>query len=186
MRNIVASLSLAILASGVALTCQVANAETYTQKTIEQGPAQVVDSWMQPTVTRERAIRNADGDVSHTVEEPLIMERHERVVVPSTETTTTTNVVQPPPTVVRTEKQSYSATQKTSVAPVRKKYVAKKRTKARHVAYRKAPKKRYVAQKVNKVVEEKVITQPAVIEQTEQSVHKETLIERRDPALELN
>ncbi|MBX3073547.1 hypothetical protein KF913_06460 [Candidatus Obscuribacterales bacterium] len=185
MRNIIAGLSLAILASGVALTCQVANAETYTQKTVEQGPAQVVDSWMQPTVTRSRAIRDADGDVSHTVEEPLIMERHERVVVPTTETTTTTNVVQPPPAVVRTEKQTYTATTRTS-APVKKKYVAKKRTKARHVAHRKAPKKRYVAQRTNKVVEEKVVTQPTVIEQTEQSVHKETLIERRDPALDLN
>jgi hypothetical protein len=146
---------------------------------------------MQPTVVRSRAIKDADGTVSHTVEEPLIMERHERVVVPTTETTTTTNVIQPPPTVVRTEKQAvstYSATKK-AVAPARakKKYVARKSSKPRAVAHRKVRAKRnVVAQKVNKVVEEEVITQPTVIEQTEQSVHKETLIERRDPALELN
>lgn len=186
MRNIVVSLSLAILASGVALTCQSAVAETYTEKTIEQGPAQVVDSWMQPTVVRSRAIKDADGDVSH-VEEPLIMERHERVIVPTTETTKTTNVYQQP-SVVRTEKQqvSYTATKK-AAAPARakKKYVARKKSKPRAVAHKQRAKRNYVAQKVN-VTEEKVVRNPTVIEQTEQSVHKETLIERRDPALELH
>jgi len=183
MRNFVVSLSVAILASGLALSSQPANAQSYTYKQVEQGPGVVVDSWMQPTVVRSRAIKDGDGNVSHTVEEPLIMERHEKVIVPTTETTTTTNVIQQP-TVVRTEKQvAYKTTKSRQVSSTRpkKRYVARKRSKPRAVAQRRAPKRSYVAQKV---VEER-IEKPTVIEQTEQSVHKETLIERRHPALDL-
>ncbi len=192
MKKIVMSYTLAILASGAAFMCQPATAETesITVRQVEQGPATVVDSWMQPTVVRSRAIKDADGTTAATVEEPLIMERHERVLVPETETTTTTSV-EKQPTVVRTEKQavSYRSTT-TTAAPAKKRHVVRhvahrhyRKAKPHTVARRPVRKNNFVASKTT--VEERVES-PTVIQQTEQRVQKEKIIERRDPALDYN
>ncbi len=179
MNYLVASLSIAILASGAAFAAP-ALADTYTYKQVDQGPAVVLDSWMQPTVMRTRAIRDSDGSTT-TVEEPLVMERHERVVVPETETTTTTNVI--PSTEIRTEQRqlvSYGTSSPAKKRPHAKKKVAIK--KPQTVAYpARQPRQGYVAQKVV----EQHITHPTVVEETATSVHKETVIERRHPALDL-
>ena len=183
MNKIVLSYTLALVATGAAFLCQPANADSVTvEKQVEQGPATVVDSWMQPTVVRNRAIKDADGTTSVTVQEPLIMERHEKVVVPEVETTTTTSVSKEP-TVVRTEKQAVSY-KSTTVAPPKKKRVIRhhRRAKSHTVARKPVRKSNYVA---TKTVEERV-EQPTVIQQTQQSVKKETVIERRDPALDYN
>lgn len=187
MKKIVMSYTLAILASGTAFMCQSATAETesVTVKQVEQGPATVIDSWMQPTVVRSRAIKDADGTTAATVEEPLIMERHERVVVPQTETTTTTSV-EKQPTVVRTEKQAVSYKTTTTAVPAKKRHVAHRhyrKAKPHTVARRPVRKSNFVA--TNTTIDEKVES-PTVIQQTEQRVQKEKIIERRDPALDYN
>lgn len=184
MKSIFLSYTLAILASSAAFVCQPASAETdtVTVKQVEQGPAMVVDSWMQPTVVRTRAIKDADGTTSQTVQEPLIMERHERVVVPETETTTTTSVERKP-TVVRTEQRavSYRATSK---APAKKRHTARRYRKAKpHAVATRRPAKKQNIVATKTTVEERVES-PTVIEQTEQRVLKEKVIERRHPALE--
>lgn len=189
MKKVFMSYTLAILASGAAYMCQPAAAETesVTVRQVEHGPATVVDSWMQPTVVRTRAIKDSDGTTAATVEEPLVMERHERVVVPEMETTTTTSVSKQP-TVVRTENRSVAYRATTTTAP------AKKRRSVRHVAhhYRRAKphtvahrpvRRNFVASRTT--VEERV-EQPTVVQQTEQRVEKERIIERRDPALDYN
>jgi hypothetical protein len=189
MKKIVLSYTLAIVASGAAFMCQPAAADTdsITVRQVEQGPATVVDSWMQPTVVRSRAIKDADGTTSQTVEEPLIMERHERVVVPETETTTTTSVEKKQPTVVRTEQRAVSY-RATTAAPVKKKrHVVRHHRKAKShtVARRPVRKRNFVAAKTT--VQERVEVQsPTVIEQTESRVLKEKVIERRHPALDYN
>lgn len=189
MKKIVMSYSLAILASGTAFMCQPANADsdTVTVKQVEQGPATVVDSWMQPTVVRSRAIKGADGTTSQTVEEPLVMERHERVVVPETETTTTTSV-EKQPAVIRTEKQAVSYRATTTTTPAKKRHYVRhsrhhRRAKPHTVARRPVRKSNFVASTTT--VEQRVES-PTVVQQTEQRVQKEKIIERRDPALDYN
>ncbi|MDZ4837287.1 MAG: hypothetical protein SGJ27_26170 [Candidatus Melainabacteria bacterium] len=186
MKNIVLSYTLAILASGAAFVCcQPADADTVTVKEVNQGPATVIDSWMQPTVVRTRAIKDADGTTSQTVQEPLIMERHERVVVPEVETTTTTSVNKQP-TVVQTERQaiSYKAATTTTAKPAKKRAVRRhyRRAKPHTVARRPVKKRSFVA---TKTVEQRVES-PTVVERTEQTVQKERVIERRHPALDYN
>ena len=61
-----------------------AQAQTEVRFTQYQGEPQVLDSWMQPKITRTREITNAAGEIER-VEEPLVLERHERVLVPTTE-----------------------------------------------------------------------------------------------------
>ena len=101
--------------------------QTTVQEVTETGPAQVVDSWMEPKIVRTKEIKDQDGNTT-VVNEPLVQERHEKVVVPTNKTTFTTTVHQEPAVVKTVERQYISH------AP--KKTVKKKVRKARKVAYR--------------------------------------------------
>lgn len=168
--------ALTILISVSQQTAVVAADQTTVQEVIEKGPAQVVDSWMEPKLVRSREVKDADGNTT-VINEPLIQERHEQVVVPTSKTTVTTTVHQEP-AVIKTEKRLVSQAPK-------KKAVKKRAYKSRKVAAKPKPKKRqYVA--LREVVREEV--KPAtttVIQQTEQSQGIEETYERRHPALEI-
>jgi len=64
-----------------------AQAEVIESTTETQKPAQVIDSYMKPTVSREKSVTTSDGTTEKTVE-PLIQERQERVIVPTEKVTT--------------------------------------------------------------------------------------------------
>ena len=171
---------LALVAIGFAFTIPLrAQADqTIIQRDITQGPAAVTDSWMEPAYERVKQSTDADGN-THVVREPIIMERHERVVVPYSEQRTTTTVVNQPVVETKTE---YRA------RPVYKKKVAyKKRVTAykprkavriaRHI--RRAPSNLIAVKTTRK------IAQPTIIQRTDH-FHQENLIyDRRHPALDM-
>ncbi len=150
--------------------------QTTVQEVIEKGPAQVVDSWMEPKIVRTREVKDSDGNTT-VINEPLIQERHEQVIVPTNKSTVTTTIHQEP-AVIKTEKRVISQ------VPVKRSVKKKRVYKPRKVAYKPKPKKHtYVA--ARQVVREEV--KPAtttVIQQTEQSSVEESY-ERRHPALEI-
>lgn len=138
--------------------------QTTVQEVTETGPAQVVDSWMEPKIVRTKEVTDKDGNTT-VVNEPLVQERHEKVVVPTNKTTFTTTVHQEPAVVKIVERQYVSN------AP--KKAVKKKVRKARKVAY-----------KPNIVRQEVVPAQTTVIQRTD-TEGREEIYERRHPALEI-
>lgn len=154
--------------------------QTTVQEVIEKGPAQVVDSWMQPKLVRTREVKDADGNTT-VINEPLIQERHEQVVVPTNKTTVTTTVHQEPAVVKTTEKRVISQ------APAKRTVKKKRYHRPRKVAYTyKAPVKKHTYVAARQVVKEEV--QPAtttVIQQTETSAGVDETYERRHPALEI-
>lgn len=85
--------ALTILISVSAQAQLVAADQTTVQEVIEKGPAQVVNSWMEPKLVRTREVKDSDGNTT-VINEPLIQERHEQVVVPTNKTTVTTTVIQ--------------------------------------------------------------------------------------------
>lgn len=179
MKRFVLGFTIAAVAVGACFTNQLpASADTVVEERTEQGPAQVLDSWMEPSVVRTREVKTEGGE-SAVIHEPLIMERHERVVMPTTETRTTTTVTPPSERVV--EKQVVVA-KKTSASfhRAKKKVTHKRHARKRHVAYRK-PVRKFVAQRSV----ERVETRPATIEQTEQTVERSVIYERKHPALDL-
>jgi len=172
---------LAIVAISFAFTIPLrAEADhTVVQRDITQGPAAVMGSWMEPAYERVRETTDAEGNVRQT-REPIIMERHERVVVPISEQRTTTTVVNKP--VVK--QTTYHASR-----PVYKKRVAYKK---KAVAY----KPRYKATKVARSVRRKPtnliavktvrrVEQPAVIQRTEHFEQENLIYDRRHPALDM-
>lgn len=138
--------------------------QTTVQEVTETGPAQVVDSWMEPKIVRTKEVTDKDGNTT-VVNEPLVQERHEKVVVPTNKTTFTTTVHQEPAVVKIVERQYVSN------AP--KKAVKKKVRKARKVAY-----------KPNIVRQEVVPGQTTIIQRTD-TEGREEIYERRHPALEI-
>jgi len=151
-----------------------ANADqTTVQEVTQTGPAQVVDSWMEPKIVRTKEIKDADGNTT-VVKEPIIQERQEKVVVPTNKTTFTTTVHQEP-AVVKTVERHY-------VAAAPKKAVKKKVRKARRVAYKPKP-KRYVA--AREVVRQEVVpAETRVIQHTDVQDRTDVYV-RPDPALEI-
>ena len=153
---------------------------TIVQRDITQGPAVVTGSWMEPAYERVRETTDAEGNTRQT-REPIIMERHERVVMPISEQRTTTTVVNKP--VV--EQTTYRATR-----PVYKKRVAYKR---RAVAYKKP---RYKATQVARSVRRRPsnliavktvrrVERPTVIQRTEHYEQENLIYDRRHPALDM-
>ncbi|MBP9089609.1 hypothetical protein KBI23_01180 [bacterium] len=142
----------------------------------------VIDSWMQPSVTRTKSVTSSDGSVEKTVE-PMIMERHEAVVVPTEAKVTTTTSVTP----AQVTQVTNSAAVKTAVvktAVVRKAPVV---TKKRYVkrAYRRTPRRQQVA--VRHTAQTKtVVVRPQIIQQRQTIEQKSVLITRPDPALKFN
>jgi hypothetical protein len=147
-----------------------------TTETI-QSPPQVIDSYMKPTVTQTKTVTENDGTV-HTSTAPMVMERHEQVVMPTTQVQTTTTTTDPKIITEQTTKRvSHIAARPHRIV---KRCVAHK--PRRHVvAYRHRTGKRAVAYNVRKTT----IVEPQVIQQT-QTIHQSTgaVIDRKDPALE--
>lgn len=129
-------------------------------------PTAVLDSWMEPVVSRKREIIKENGE-RESIVEPLVMERHERVLAPIGEITTVTSTKYAGRTVKVAE--NISSRKIAQIKPKRhfrpRKTVA---AKAKH---------RYVAKRT--VVE----TTPVVVERTERTEHRSMIVERRDPAL---
>ncbi len=149
--------------------------QTTVQEVTQTGPAQVVDSWMEPKIVRTKEVKDSDGNTT-VIKEPLIQERHEKVVVPTNKTTLTTTVHQEPAVVKTVEKHYVSA------APAKKVYKKKAVRKARRVAYKPKP-KRYVA--VRQVVRKEIApAETTVIQRTDNQSSQEVIV-RPDPALEM-
>ena len=161
------SLTLLVSISAVA-PC---NAETYVEKTVEHGPAQVMDSWMQPKVVRKQEVTGPDGQ-TRIIEQPLIMERHERVLIPRTETTTTTSIEEQPPLIETT-------TVGTTEVPVPKTVI--KSSNGVRVDAGGA-----LEVGVSEHVVEQIVPQPLKVDRKEKTVQKDFIIERPDPALYSN
>ncbi|MDX2106989.1 MAG: hypothetical protein SFY67_11355 [Candidatus Melainabacteria bacterium] len=148
--------------------------QTTVQEVTETGPAQVVDSWMEPKIVRTKEIKDADGNTT-VVKEPLVQERHEKVIVPTNKTTFTTTVHQEP-AVVKTVERRY-------VAAAPKRAVKKKVRKARKVAHKPKPRKAYVASR--EIVRQEVVPAETTVIQRTDSQDSEAVYERRHPALEI-
>ncbi len=177
MKKFVLGFTVAAVALSAAVTAiPAASADTVIEERTEQGPAQVIDSWMEPSVVRTREVKTESGE-SAIIHEPLIMERHERVVVPMSETKTSTTVFPARERIV--EKQVVVAKKSRSCHHAKRKISHRScHAKKHHVAYR--PARRFVAQKT---VESE--SRPAQVEQTEQTVERDVIYERRHPALDL-
>ncbi len=146
-----------------------------TTTTSTEGPPVVLDSYMKPTVVQTKETVDAAGNVQKSVA-PIIQERHEHVMLPACETTSTVTEHTGSTTAVRTESRQVQSTFRS--APKRK--IAHR---VRH--YRRsyaAVKPKYVSV-ANKVVTEKRIVDPTVIQRQDTTVSKATIVERRDPAL---
>lgn len=148
--------------------------QTTVQEVTQTGPAEVVDSWMEPKIVRTKEIKDSDGNTT-IIKEPLIQERHEKVVVPTNKTTLTTTVHQEP-AVVKTVEKHY-----VSVAPAKKVYKKKAVRKARRVAYKPKP-KRYVA--TREVVRKEVAPARTTVIQRTDAQSSTEVFNRPDPALE--
>jgi hypothetical protein len=171
------------------LFSQAGTAQTTTQynQFAPLSDTRVVDSWMQPAASRVRTITTSGGSTESVVE-PLIMERHERVVVPITETTTTTVVGHEPS--VTTEEVSHTQTRSTG-----KTRVAPRVTRLAHsphrllVAHKYSHTKRAIAyrptvRRDHYVVRRTTTQGRQVIQQNQRTEQKSMIMDRRDPALD--
>jgi hypothetical protein len=184
MSLLAASTALPGQAAEVTETSTQTTSQTTTTEIIQPGLSQpkVIDSWMQPSVTRTKSVTSSDGSVEKTVE-PMIMERHEAVVVPTEAKVTTTTSVTP----AQTTQVTNSAVVKTAVvntAAVRKAPVVRKRRYVKR-AYRRAPRRQQVAVRHTAQVKT-VVVQPQIIQQRQTIEQKSVLITRPDPALKFN
>jgi hypothetical protein len=132
-----------------------------------RGP-QVLDSWMEPSVVRKREVTSSSGD-KETFVEPLIMERHERVMIPYTEESVTQRRTQGPSIISH---QSYSSK---SVHHVRRHHIAQRRHTP--VISHAVSRRRYVAKNVT------TISTPSQVEIQRRVVEKSVVVDRKDPAL---
>ena len=145
--------------------------------TTTSSPTQVLDSYMKPTIVRTRAVTDADGNTEKIVE-PMVLERHEHVLLPSETTTVDTQATSPV-----TEVRQVSVVKQTAPIVRHTALVARRRKVAHHVR----PHHRiYTAQQKSTTVTvaEKVIV-PRTVETKEVTERQATVIERRDPALDL-
>ncbi|HEY9731256.1 MAG TPA: hypothetical protein V6C89_05055 [Drouetiella sp.] len=163
------------LTVGLQSVCCADEVSTTTTKT--EGPPVVLDSYMKPTVVQTKETTDANGNVEKSVA-PIIQERHEHVMLPSSETTSTVTEHSGATQTIKTESSAVakstfrSAPRRVVAHRVRHHYRACTAVKPQHVA---------VAQK--QVIEKKVI-EPTIIQRQDTTVDKATVIERKDPALE--
>ncbi len=172
---------LALVAIGFAFTVPLrAQADqTIIQRDITQGPAAVTDSWMEPAYERVKETTDANGN-THQHREPIIMERHERVVVPISEQRTTTTVVNQPRVETETTYRATRPVYKKKVA-YKKRAVAYKRPKATHIA-------RHIRRRPSNLIAVKTvrrIEQPTVIQRTDHIEQENLIYDRRHPALDM-
>jgi hypothetical protein len=175
MKRLLLSSIVSAFAFAAMMPAQADEIQTTTQ-TIQETP-QVVDSYMKPTVTQTKSVTTSDGN-TQTSTAPMIMERHERVVVPSSEVRTTTTTAAP-----RVTTEEVTKSEARIAAPVRravKHHVAYKPRK-HFVAYRHATPSRAIA--VSQM-RKTTIVEPQVIQQSQTIEQKDVVIDRKDPALE--
>lgn len=146
--------------------------QTIIQRDITQGPAQVMGSWMEPAYERVKETTDESG-ATHQVREPIIMERHERVVVPISEQCTTTTVVNSP----RVERR---AVYRASRPVARRKVAYRKRYRAPRVAHIHRRPSNLIAVKTVRKVE-----QPTIIQRTDHYEQENLIYDRRHPALDM-
>jgi len=153
--------------------------QTIVQRDITHGPAQVVGSWMEPAYERVKETTNADG-TTHQVREPIIMERHERVVVPVSEQRTTTTVVSAPRVETQTAYRAARPVARKKVAYKRRAVAYKKRFKAPRLAQVRRPSSNLIAVKAVRKIE-----QPTIIQRTDHYEQENLIYDRRHPALDM-
>ncbi len=172
-------LLLSSLASALAFAATMpAQAEVIETTTETQLPAQVVDSYMKPTVSRTKSVTAADGTTEKTVE-PLIQERQERVIIPTEKVTTTTNI-----TPARVVSEQVTTNKAASTTVVRKKVAPRRRVAVRRTARRRVA-VRPAARSSSTVAVRRTVVQPQVVQQSQTVEQKNVLIERPDPALNM-
>jgi hypothetical protein len=165
--GLAAGLSIATMVSAHAQAVHSFSQSTQTT----YGAPQVMDSWMQPTVVRSVQSTDQDGN-PQTRQEPLIMERHERVMLPREERNSVTEVTKETTPVVRTSSTTES-----------KRYVA---ARPIHRYHRRAAKSLAM-----NTVRSRAAATTSSVSSTEQIDHNERVeqkadvFERRDPALDL-
>jgi hypothetical protein len=176
------AVAVAMMAWSPAIAQQESTITERTQTVTEPAAAPVVlDSYMKPAYSRVKETTDKEGNTAKEIQ-PLIMERHEQVAIPGQETHVTT---------VQEENQNSSqTTQKAAVVEpkvvvahkaVCHKHVAYRPRRVQHVAYR--PTHKYVAVANQSQKTEQTTNRTVINEQTIQS--PTTVIERRDPALDL-
>jgi hypothetical protein len=174
---------LALVAIGFAFTIPLrAQADqTIIHRDITQGPASVMGSWMEPAYERVKQTTDAEGN-THQERQPIIMERHERVVVPVSEQRTTTTVVNQPQVETQTTYRATRPVYRKKVAYKKRAVAYKPRYKAPRIAHRvrRAPSNVIAYKTVRRVVE-----RPAVIQRTDHVEHQELIYDRRHPALDM-
>ena len=135
---------------------------------------------MKPAYSRTKEVTDKEGNTEKVVE-PLIMERHEQVAIPGQETHVTTVQQENQNTTETTHQAAASVKPVVAHKTVKHSHVACRARRAQHVAYK--PRHRYVAVASKSAKTEQNTTRTVINEQTIQS--PTTIIERRDPALDL-
>ncbi|CAN5124378.1 hypothetical protein BH10CYA1_BH10CYA1_35500 [soil metagenome] len=161
------------LTVGLQSVCFADSVSTTTSST--EGPPVVLDSYMKPTVVQTKETTDAAGNVQKSVA-PIIQERHERVLLPSSETTSTVSEHTGSTTAVKTEARVAHSTLRS--APKRKVV-----HRVRHYRRSYTAVKPSTVSVAHRVVVEKKIVDPTVIQRQDTTVSKSTIMERRDPAL---
>lgn len=151
--------------------------QTYDPRPVNQ--ATVLDSWMQPAVVRTRTVTEENGDTRNIVE-PIIMERHEKVLVPTGETLTTTDTTFGGQ-VVKTTDHTIVSTK--SAVPA---YSTSRRHFVAH-KYRHHPAVVSTAPASERILARQTVTEstPTVVERRQRIEERAVIIERRDPALNM-
>ncbi len=155
-----------------------AQSQTTTVETIQAPvdsysvPVQRLDSWMAPTHVRTRELVNAAGD-REIIQEPLVLERHERVLAPVS-TMRTTMETQYGGHQVTTAQTATTASRRASVKPLRK-------ASSKHFHKRRAVASRATASKSR--IAWRTVSTPVVIERKEETEHRAVILVRKDPAL---
>jgi hypothetical protein len=159
-------------------------AETIKTETTTQGTPEVVKSFMVPTLTQTKETTDASGETTKS-SAPMIMERHEQVVVPQEKSVSETTIEKKPAVVEETIEQKSTA----KVQPAIKKTtysraaVVPRRHVAHHVVHHHAAAVAQATNESSTVVKRTVVEQPTVVQHTEQSVSNPVTFERKDPAL---
>ena len=178
------AVAVAMLTWSPAIAQQESSITERTQTVTTPAAAPVVlDSYMKPAYSRVKETTDKEGNTEKEVQ-PLIMERHEQVAIPGQETHVTTVQEENSNTTQSTQKAAVVAAPKAVIAhkkSVYHKHVAYRPRRVQHVAYR--PRHKYVAVANQTQKTEQTTNRTVVNEQTIQS--PTTVIERRDPALDL-
>ncbi len=164
------------LASTVGLISSPAHSQSSVQNTeitttTAQPAPRVLDSYMKPVYSRTRQITDADGN-TEKLEEPMILERHEKVEIPGAETHVTT---------VEQKQQSVQAVKTTTTLAPRK-HVAYRRPRPRYISHR--PRHNYIAMKSHAESQQRKVSTTTVVKD-EHIQGESKVLERRDPALDL-